>query len=182
MRVYDSNDFQALIDMLPDSPDAQGIAQILLQMRDENAIDRQPFTFEVDFSSGAGLLAGVFAAPAPGGNVNGSFLVDASSPFMLVSQAFKADLAGVAQLSGTLVVPNWLVSITDQSGNRNWQNAGVPLSSVFGTGQLPYFLPQPRLIPANSNVSINVASFEAATTPNARLSFHGYRLYSGSQK
>jgi hypothetical protein len=97
---------------------------------------------------------------------------------MLVSQSFKSDLAGAAQTSGALIVPNQTVLIQDQSSNRNWSNVGVPLSSYFGTAQLPYFLPQPRFIPANTNVQVALANFEAANTPNTRLSFHGYRLYS----
>jgi hypothetical protein len=178
MRIYTGEELQTIIESIPDFPENAIALQQLWAMKQENDVIRQPYTFEVDFSTGAGLLAGAFAAPAPGAQTVGNFLVDTSSPFMLVSQSFKSDLAGVAQLSGTLVVPNQTVLIQDQSSNRNWSNVGVPLASYFGTGELPYFLPQPRFIPANTNVQVTLANFEAATTPNTRLSFHGYRLYS----
>lgn len=178
MRIYTGDDIQHLIDQMPDIPDNQVALSMLYSMKQENDVVRQPYTFEVDFSTGAGLLAGQFPAPAPGAQTPGNFLVDTSSPFMLVSQTFKSDLAGAAQTSGALIVPNQTVLIQDQSSNRNWQNLAVPLASLFGTAQLPYFLPQPRFLPANTNVQVTLANFEAANTPNTRLSFHGYRLYS----
>ena len=178
MRLYTGDEIQELIAQLPETQENHAALSMLWQWKQENDVVRQPYTFEVDFSTGAGLLAGQFAAPGPGLQIVGNFLVDTSSPFMLVSQSFKSDLAGAAQTSGALIVPNQTVLIQDQSSNRNWSNVGVPLSSYFGTGQLPYFLPQPRFIPANTNVQVTLTSFEAANTPNTRLSFHGYRLYS----
>lgn len=178
MQVYTGEEIQNLISQLPDIPENQAALSMLWQWKQENDVVRQPYTFEVDFSTGAGLLTGQFAAPAPGATTPGNFIVDTSSPFMLVSQTFKSDLAAAAQTSGALIVPNQTVLIQDQSSNRNWMNVAVPLASLFGTAQLPYFLPQPRFIPANTNVQVSLTSFEAANTPNTRLSFHGYRLYS----
>lgn len=178
MKVWTAEDFANLIAQLPDTPDNQQVYQALMSMQSEAQVIRQPFTFEVDFSSGAGLLAGQFAAPAPGAQTVGNFIVDTSSPFMLVSSTFASDLAGVAHTSGALIVPNQTVFITDQSSNRAWMNVAVPVPSLFGTAQLPYFWPQPRLIPGNTNVQVTLANYEAATTPNTRLSFHGYRFYS----
>ncbi len=181
MRLFTADDYQQLIDALPDTPENRTVLEALQQMRAETSVAKEPWTFEVDFSTGAGLLAGQFAAPGLGAQVTGSFLVDTSSPFMLVSQTYKADIAGAAQLSGTQVIPNATVFIQDQAGNRNWMNVAVPVASLFGTAQLPYFLPQPRLIPGNSTVNITLANYEAANTNNVRLSFHGYRLYAAQR-
>lgn len=178
MRFYTSDDFANLMSLVPNVPEARDLMQQLANMRNETRVEQQPYTFEVDFSTGAGLLAGQFAAPAPGAQTPGSFLVDTSSPFMLVSTTFRSDLAGAAQTETTLVSPNQTVFIQDQSGNRNWMNLPVPVSSLFGRAPLPYFWPIPRLIPGNTTVAVTLANYEAANTPNTRLSFHGYRLYS----
>jgi hypothetical protein len=179
MKVYTDEDFNALIANLPQDPATETVYQALLTMRDENSVIRQPYTFDVDFSTGAGLLTGAFAAPAPGGNTVGQFLVDSSSPFMLVSGTYRSDLAGAAQTDSTRISPNQTVFIQDQSGNRNWMNVAVPVTSLFGDrASLPYFWPQPKLVPANTTVLVTLFNYEAANTPNTRLSFHGYRFYS----
>ncbi len=177
MRVFTPAELQAVIESLPDTPDNQGAYQALMEMMREQQIIEQPYVFEVDFV-GAGGTPGVFAAPGPAAQVAGSFLVDTSSPFMLVSTTYKADVAAAAQNAGNTIVPNATVFIQDQSSNRSWMNIAVPIPSLFGTASLPYFWPKPRLIPGNTNVAVTVTSFEAAVTNNIRLSFHGYRLYS----
>jgi hypothetical protein len=157
----------------------------VMAMREENKVIRQPYTFEVDFSAGAGLLAGQFGAPAPNASVQGNFLVDSSSPFMLVSGTYQTDVAGaVHSLGGAaaagagVLLPNLTVAITDQSSNRSWMNQPVPVAALFGyVASLPYFWPQPRLVPANSNIQVVLANFDPAVTYNCRLQFHGYRFY-----
>lgn len=168
MRVYTQQDYQALLAMLPNLPENAQIYDGLMQMLNESKVERQPFTFSLTFGP---LVAGATAAQQ-------TFQVDSSSPFMLVAQCFEADLAGVAQLSGTQIFPNASVQIQDQSSNRNWQNVAVPITSAFGIGQRPFFLPQPRLIPANTTIAVSVTSFEVAATPTVRLSWIGYRYYS----
>ena len=181
MRIYTQEDFDALIAQTPDTPENAATILALMEMRDENSVERQPYTFEVDFATG--VVQGstnVFAAPTAVGAIpsTGFFLVDASSPFMLISQTYQSDLAGAVVLSSTRQSPNWVITIQDQSSNRNWMNSPVPIPSIFGTGSLPYFLPQPRLIPANTNVQMTVTNYDAAAVVNTRLTFQGYRLYS----
>ena len=179
MRVFTPAEIEAVINLLPNTPDNGQAYQALMQMMQDQQIIEQPYTFEVDFVGAGG--GGTFAAPGPAGQTVGNFLVDTSSPFMLISTTYKADVAAAAQNSGNTIVPNATVMIQDQSSNRNWMNIAVPVPSLFGTAQLPYFWPKPRLIPGNTNVNVTLASFEAAVTNNVRLSFHGYRLYSTAQ-
>lgn len=183
MKVFEASDFAGLLNLLPNASGNEAVRNQLMAMMAEQRVIRQPYTFEVDFSTGTGanLRAGAFAAPAPGANTPGNFLVDSSAPFMLVSSTYVADLVGVAQLSGTLIAPLATVMIADQSSNRNWMNVPVPVLSLFGTAQLPYLWPQPRLIPANTNVQVTLANYETANTNNVRLSFHGYRFYAVGQ-
>jgi len=178
MKIYTAQDFQALISMLPNSPDNNPVYQALAQMVAETQVVRHPYTFEVDFSSGAGLLAGQFAAPGVGLNTPGNFLVDSSAPFMLQSLTYEADIAGAAKTEQTNIVPNATVFISPQSSNRNLMNVAVPVPSLFGRGRAKAYLHEAYWLPANTNVTVTLYNFEAVNTNNIRLSFHGYRLYS----
>ncbi len=179
MRMYTSEDFKRLQDLLPNDPATQAAYQALAEMAAENAVEKQPYTFEVDFATT--IIQGatnLFAAPAAaGGQSVGNFLVDTSSPFVLVSSTYQADVAGAAVTVSTRPAPNVVITIQDQSSNRNWMNGPVPIPSLFGIGTLPYFWPQPRLLPGNTNVQMTLTNYDAASVPNIRLSFHGYRLY-----
>lgn len=188
MQIYTSEDFQRWLDMLPNDPANTPLANELQQAMAECQVIKHPYTFEVDFASGAAATGtagsgNIFAAPTAAGalSVTGNFIVDSSSPFMLVSTAYQSDVAAAAVTQSTRPSPNQVVMIQDQSSNRNFMNAPVPVPSLFGTGQLPYFWPIARLIPANSQIVITMTNYDAASVPNTRLSFHGYRFYSVSK-
>lgn len=169
MRIPTTQDFERIMQSLSDTPGNNAAYQALAQLRDESRVERQPYVFEVDFAT---IVAGT-TAPV------GSFLVDSSSPFMLVAQMYQCDAAAAAKTAGTYPIPNATVQIQDQSSNRNWQNAAVPVPSIFGVDAgRPFYLPQPRLIPANTTVLVTVANYDAAQTFSLRLSFIGYRFYS----
>lgn len=168
MNVPTTQDFDAILAALPNDSGNALAYNMLMSLRAASMVEKQPFTFELDFPA---LAAGATSAPT-------SFLVDASSPFMLCYQCYEADIAGATRTLNTAPVPNVSCSIQDQSGNRNWQNANVPIQNIFGNGQQPFVLPQPRLIPANTTVSVQLVSFEAAQAMTVRLSFIGFRFYS----
>lgn len=179
MRLFTAENFEALIAQLPQTPDNQDVYNQLMAMRDENAVERTPYSYEVDFATTITQgSANLFPAPvAAGGQSVGNFLVDASAPFMLVSTTYQADVAGAAATVSTRPAPNCVILIQDQSSSKSWMNTPVPIPSIFGYGSLPYFLPQPRLLPGNTNVQLTLTNYDAASVPNIRLSFHGYRIY-----
>lgn len=179
MKIYTAEDFAAILSTMPDISENAAAINRLMEMRQENSVVEEPYTFEVDFATGVTQGSGnLFPAPAAaGGTSQGNFLVDTSSPFMLIAQSYQADVAGAAVTVSTRPAPNVVITIQDQSSNRNWQNGAVPIPSIFGLGTLPFFLPKPRLIPANTNVQMILTNYDAASVPNIRLSFIGYRLY-----
>lgn len=178
MKIITPQEIAQVINLLP--PNSEAAQSILTEWMAENSVDRQPYTYEVDFATT--IVQGstnVFAAPlAAGANtVVGTFLVDASAPFMLVSSTYQSDVAGAAVTVSTRPAPNQVVLITDQASNRRWMNGPVPVPSIFGIGTLPYIWPQQKLIPGNTTIQIEITNYDAASVPNTRLSFHGYRLY-----
>lgn len=180
MKLFTADDFKRLVDMLPNTADNQAVYAQLMEMMDENSVEKHPYNFEVDFCTTITQgSSNVFAAPTAAGaaSVTGNFLVDASSPWLWVSQSYQADVAGAAVTVSTRPAPNVVCLITEAASNRQWMNGPVPIPSIFGVSGLPYMLPQPRLLPGNSNVQIQVTNYDAASVPNIRLTFHGYRFY-----
>ena len=117
------------------------------------------------------------AAIAVGGNANDTIAIEADSDFILQKLTYHADIAGAAQTAATRVVPNVSVLIKDTGSGRQLMDTSIPIPSLFGTGELPFILPNPRLFMRNSTIQVAFTSFEAAITPDVFLSFIGYKIY-----
>jgi len=124
------------------------------------------FTYELDFAS-----------LASGTSDSGSFNIQADSDFVLQKLGYFADIAAAAQTDSTRVIPLVSLTITDTGSGRQLMSSATPIPSIFGTGQLPFILPTPRLFQARSNVAVTVQNFDAAATYNLKLSFIGYKRY-----
>lgn len=117
------------------------------------------------------------AALGVGLSANDVINIEADSDFILQKLTYQADLAGVAQLDGTRVIPNVLVQLTDTGSGRQLMQNPIPIPSFFGIGAIPFILPNPRLFMRNSTIQIAFTSFEVAATPTVRLAFIGYKIY-----
>jgi hypothetical protein len=131
-----------------------------------NGVIKEFFVYEEDFLA---LAIGTSAA----GNIN----IQADSDFVLQKLTYFADVAAAGQTAATRVVPLATLQITDTGSGRNVMESAVPITSIFGTGELPFILPTPRLFLARSTIAITVANFDAADAYNIRLSFIGYKVY-----
>lgn len=130
------------------------------------AIMKDFYVYQEDFS---GL---VFATSATG-NIN----IQADSDFVLQKITFFADIAAAAQTDDTRVIPLVTMQVTDSGSGRNLFESPVAVPSLFGTGELPFILPTPKLFSARSTITIAVANFSVATTYNLRFSFIGYKAF-----
>jgi len=118
-----------------------------------------------------------FLALASGATANGSIEVQADSDFVLQKMNYFADIAAAAQTPTTGVIPLVTLQLIDTGSGRNLFESAVPIPSIFGTGQLPFVLPIPRVFFARSTIALQVTNFDAAETYNLRLSFIGYKAY-----
>ena len=125
------------------------------------------FNYEVDFTAGI----------AAGGTANSSFTVQADSDFKWLKACYFADIAVAAQTDSARVVPLATVLITDQGSGRQLMSAATPIPNIFGTGQIPFILPVPKIFASKSTISVSVVNFSAASTYNIRLSFIGVKLF-----
>ena len=86
-------------------------------------------------------------------------------------------LIAAAQTESTRVIPLVTMQVTDSGSGRNLFESPVAVPSLFGTGELPFILPTPKLFSARSTITIAVANFDTAATYNLRFSFIGYKAF-----
>lgn len=122
-----------------------------------------------------------FGSLAAGASLTGNFTIDADSDFRLEKLTYFSEIAGGAQTDSTRVIPLVTALITDSGSGRQLSNIAVPISNVFGTGEIPFILGTPRILAARSNITVTIANFSASTTYSSiRLSFIGTKLYKGA--
>ena len=166
MQIPTAQDIQNVINGMPaGTPNNNPALQQLYQMLANARVQLQPYHFPLTFV----VAAGVTSAPQ-------QIQIDASAPFMLVSQEYFCSVSPVVAVT-TIQQANLSVQIVDQQSNRQWQSAAVPVDTIFGTGRQPYFYPQPRLIAANTSLQVTVNNFDTAQTYSLTLTFSGYRYY-----
>lgn len=103
--------------------------------------------------------------------------IQSDADFIWQKATYESDDAGAIVTQFTRNSPNVLIQITDTGSNRQLFFNPVPIINVFGTGALPFILPNPRLFMKTSTIQIDFTSFEAVATPTIRLSFIGYKFY-----
>jgi hypothetical protein len=138
---------------------------------------RRPYETVDSFRRDWYVYEAAVAAIAVGASANDTIAIEADSDFILQKLTFHADIAGAAQTDATRVVPNVSVQITDTGSGRQLMSQPIPIPAIFGTGELPYILPNPRLFMRNSTIQIAFTSFEAVITPDILLAFSGYKIY-----
>lgn len=166
MRLIGYEEVKSLRQMLM-AQDFASLNAALEHLEAESAIVRFPYTYSA-----------VFASLAAAGTATVNITIDAAAPFLIVNQTYHADTAGAVLTAATKNYPNVSVLLTDTSSNRQMMDQAVPIPSIFGDGQFPYVLPEPKLMAANSVLQVALTSFEAAVAQVIRLSFNGYKLYS----
>jgi hypothetical protein len=114
---------------------------------------------------------------APAGTFNGSIQIQADSDFKMVKLTQASDNAGAAQTESSRILPNASITFLDTGSGRALFSQAIALNALFGTGELPYILPVPRIFKARTNISVTVVSFEAALTLNIRLALHGMKIF-----
>lgn len=167
MRLIGYEEIQSLLGMTPNTPDNAQLIDALRRLELESSIIRFPYSYTAAF----GVLA-------PAATLTVNITIDAAAPFLIVNQTYHATTADAVLTNATRNYPNVSVLLTDTGSNRQMMDVAVPIPNIFGDGQFPYILPEPKLMAANSVLSCQITSFEAAVNQNIDLTFSGYKLYS----
>lgn len=124
------------------------------------------FIYQVDF---AGL--------ASGASSTSTFNIQADANFRWEKFTYFADIAAAGQTENSRVIPLVTILVTDTGSGRNLMDSAMPLSSIAGTGTIPFILQMPKIFAARSTVTITLTNFDAANTYNVRLSFLGTKIF-----
>lgn len=114
-------------------------------------------------------------ALAPGQQQEGNVTIEADSDFLwqkATALVLSDDDAAVALNDAALTIV-----ITDTASGRNLSNTGVPLNGIYGTGQLPFIQPTPKVFKASGQIQVAVANIGGATYNAIYLNFIGQKCY-----
>ncbi|MDH5654203.1 MAG: hypothetical protein OEZ39_20290 [Gammaproteobacteria bacterium] len=116
-------------------------------------------------------------ALAFGGNATDNINIEASSDFLVQKLTYQVDIAAAAFTDSTRPIPNVTLQITDTGSGQQFFSDALPIPMIFGTGQVPFILPIPRLVMANSALQLAYTNYDAAVTYNIYLGFIGMKIY-----
>ena len=130
------------------------------------------FAYNIDFDT-----AGANNNLAAGANATGNFIVQAAQYFLWQQSTYEADTAHGTLTDSTRLIPLVTVQLSDQNSNKVLTNSPTMVPNIFGTGQLPFILPNPRLCMPQSVIQALVANVTSAVNYNLRLTFIGLALF-----
>ena len=131
-------------------------------------------TYELTFAN----LAVSAGNEAAGGSSQQSFLVETAYDFWwLKSQAFISTYA-TGQGIVTTTLPLLNVLMQDGSSQQQLSNQAQAIASIFGTGQIPYILPQPHVVAGGATFNATVTNL-STTIYSVRLQFSGVHVERG---
>lgn len=108
-----------------------------------------------------------------------TFQVQAAYDFYwFKSEAYVYDANGLGV--STSQWPNIEVLLQDGSTTEQMSNQSASISSMFGTGQIPFILPQPHRIDAGSSFNVSVVNRHATIAYSVRLAFSGVHVFRGT--
>jgi hypothetical protein len=122
-------------------------------------------------------------------NQQPTIVIQQDAHFVCCSSCYT-NTAEVGNNTATTAVPfvrvqngGALVQLTDGGNTRFMSNVQVPLTSLFGSGELPHIWEFTHLFRANTTIGINITGMNNAA-PFAgqviRLTFHGFKIPVGS--
>lgn len=112
-----------------------------------------------------------------GGVANASISIQADSDFYWSKGTFFFDDGTTTQDDSTRILPLFTVLLTDTGAGRQLMDQAVPVENMFGTGQIPFILPAPRLFQARSTLQIQVVNLDPNADYSLYLSFIGQKAF-----
>lgn len=116
----------------------------------------------------------VFASIASAASASANVQIQSDSNFMVQALSFSCfDLVTNSQITA----PYSTVQITVTSSGTTFFDQAIPILNAFGTAQLPFILPEARILTANSNVSGLINNVSSTNAQYYVLTLHGKKLF-----
>lgn len=154
---------------------ADRLARSVRELKRSYTLDPFAYSIEIDLNASA--------------TATGSFLVQNDSAFAICATTYlttsQAD-AAIAEFqpfgSGltTGLVPV-IVQLTDTGSGRILSDARIPIDSLFGTAQRPFWWPHYKILDPSSSFQASLQNL-SATAQTLRLVFHGYKIFANTQQ
>ncbi|MDE0853077.1 MAG: hypothetical protein OSA97_01465 [Nevskia sp.] len=113
------------------------------------------------------------AGVASGGSGNGQIVMNDDSDFVWLVGTFSA-ISNNADVTASCLAT---VQITDTSDNTSIFISNQPLRNVFGTAQLPFWLPRPITFAAKTTLNVVVYNLNSANPVDFFLTLAGVKQY-----
>ena len=134
-----------------------------------NYVYKEFYTYSIPVI--ASLASGVSATP--------SMQIQNDADFEVQKLVYYCD-ENASTTASTRIYPQLSLLIQDGGSGSQLMNTAIPFGMLLGNGELPFILPQTRLFKANSQISLAIANFSAATTYyNIYVGFVGRKLFRG---
>ena len=162
-----------IYDSLPNTRENQDTLAAISAMLAKKTIQPVPYTYSATYRAAAGgnsLAAGATSVPV-------SINIQADADFLILNQTYDCNTANAARTASSIVVPNATVLLLDTGSGYQLMDQGVPVAALFGNGQFPYVLPNPKLMPAKATLQVQVTNYDAAAGINLQLCFNGVKLF-----
>jgi hypothetical protein len=132
------------------------------------------FSYGVSFA-----LANGNGLAAAGGVGNAVLQFDASSDFIWYQASYSANnnAANTGWAEATRQYPPITVLLTPGDTSANMMNQAVPVTHIFGNGEMPFVLPAPRVIPARTTLAIAVTNLDTTIAYDLYLTFIGVKRF-----
>jgi hypothetical protein len=121
-----------------------------------------------------------FNTIAAGATATGSANIQGDSDFLWIRGSLIVTDAAGTTFTSSAAAP-LLVAIGDAASGRQLQDSNTHISNVFGTAQLPFDLPYPKMFERSGQIQATLVS-QAAGALVVRMAFHGFKVFDTPDK
>lgn len=134
---------------------------------DAGEVARDSFSYALEFTN-----------LVPNQSQTKAFNIQADSAFMVHNQTQVTTVASPAgQTQSSRVIPLVNIMIIDTGTGRQLFAGAVPVSSQFGTAELPYILPRPKFFMSRATISVEVTNISTVTYERLQLQWNGEKIF-----
>lgn len=117
-----------------------------------------------------------FNTLAAGGTATLTANVQNDSDFVWVIGAVTVTNAAFTTFTAATNIPI-LAELSDASSGVQLQDSATHISNMFGTAQLPFTLPFPKIFKAGGQITARLQNQDGANAFVVNLAFHGFKCY-----
>ena len=140
-----------------------------IQMRQQLEQQNAPMVQQIKTYYAYNLL---FSSVANGATASANVQIQSDAAFLVQALSFFCyDLTTNAQITAPIT------QITLSGSGTTFFDQAIPILNAFGTAQLPFIMPEARLLPMNSNVNATLVNIVSTNSQYYMLTLHGKKVF-----